>query len=124
MDSSFAQLIELPDFLRCEAESESGTIKVAKRAGTELSAMHRRVDSQIRSTRAYIRKLAQDERTSAGKDIRWESADIMSPNIEFPKECSKVGAFSVFGTKSRQVLKGFGSRRSTYKQLWARSRHT
>lgn len=59
MDPILAKLIELRDTLSSEVRQESGTIKDAEFAGTKLYQMYRTVESKVRSTRAYLRKLAK-----------------------------------------------------------------
>lgn len=57
-DPKLVQLVELRDFLRNEIRRESGTTTKAQQAGTKLYEMYRSVESQVRSTRSYLRKLA------------------------------------------------------------------
>ncbi|OAA71706.1 hypothetical protein LEL_08941 [Akanthomyces lecanii RCEF 1005] len=58
-DPTLAKLMELRDTLSSEVRQESGTIKDAESAGTKLYQMYRTVESKVRSTRAYLRKLAK-----------------------------------------------------------------
>lgn len=62
MDPILAKLIELRDTLSSEVRQESGTIKDVEFAGTKLYQMYRTVESKVRSTRAYLRKLAKPPR--------------------------------------------------------------
>lgn len=58
-DPTLVKLIELRDTLSSEVRRESGSIKDAESTGTRLYQMYRNVENKVRSTRAYLRKLAK-----------------------------------------------------------------
>lgn len=58
-DPTLVKLIELRDSLSQEVRRESGSIREAEMQGTKLHHMYRTVENKVRSTRAYLRKLAK-----------------------------------------------------------------
>ena len=61
-DPTLVKLIELRDSLSQEVRRESGSIREAEVSGTKLYQMYRAVENKVRSTRAYLRKLARQQR--------------------------------------------------------------
>ncbi|EXU95174.1 DUF3435 domain protein [Metarhizium robertsii] len=58
-DPTLVKVIELRDSLSQEVRRESGSIREAEVSGTKLYQMYRAVENKVRSTRAYLRKLAK-----------------------------------------------------------------
>lgn len=58
-DPTLVKLIELRDIISQEVRRESGSIKEAEADGTVLSQIYRTLENKVRSTRAYLRKLAK-----------------------------------------------------------------
>ncbi|KID82001.1 hypothetical protein MGU_10655 [Metarhizium guizhouense ARSEF 977] len=58
-DPTLVKLIELRDSLSQEVRRESGSIRDAEVRGTKLYQMYRTVENKVRSTRAYLRKMAK-----------------------------------------------------------------
>ncbi|KJK84922.1 hypothetical protein H633G_11257 [Metarhizium anisopliae BRIP 53284] len=56
---TLVKLIELRDSLSREVRRESGSIREAEVHGTKLHQLYRTVENKVRSTRAYLRKLAK-----------------------------------------------------------------
>ena len=58
-DPTLVKVIELRHSLSQEVRRESGSIREAEVSGTKLYQMYRAVENKVRSTRAYLRKLAK-----------------------------------------------------------------
>lgn len=58
-DPTLVKLIELRDTLSQEVRRQSGSIREAEVQSTKLYQMYRTVENKVRSTRAYLQKLAK-----------------------------------------------------------------
>ncbi|KAK2595006.1 hypothetical protein QQS21_007260 [Conoideocrella luteorostrata] len=78
---NLVKLIELRDNLSREVRRESGSLKTAEADQTKLHQMYKTVDNKVRSTRAYLRKMAN---TSTRQDFfnTISTADINSQLAE------------------------------------------